>query len=41
MLVAKAGSSTVVTYTTATEMKNIRERQTEDGYSGRKESKLT
>jgi hypothetical protein len=46
MLVAKAGSSTVVTSTSATEMKNIRERQTdkqnvEDGYSNRKESKLT
>ena len=31
MLVAKAGSSTVVTSTTATEMKNIRDRQTECG----------
>jgi hypothetical protein len=29
MLVAKAGSSTVVTSTTATEMKNIRQRQTD------------
>ena len=29
MLVAKAGSSTVVTFATATEMKNIRDRQTD------------
>jgi len=46
MLVAKAGSSTVVTSTTATEVKNIRDTQTdrqnvEDGYSNRKESTLT
>jgi hypothetical protein len=46
MVVPKAGSSTVVTSTTAIEMKNIRDRQTdrqnvEDGYSNRKESELT
>lgn len=44
MLVAKAGSSTVVTSTTATEVKNIRQtdrQNVEDGYSNRKESTLT